>query len=96
MFWGTRYPMISKTGSGRVGYRKKFRVAGRVQVPAGHWIEPYLRWWSPGLIFCDDDSDLAKSGGCFFGILKEQFAFNFNRSRFVRSANATKACHEMG
>ena len=37
MFWGTRYPMISKTGSGRVGFRKKFRVAGRVQVPAGHW-----------------------------------------------------------
>ena len=37
MFWGTRYPMISKTGSGRVGYRKKFRVAGRVQVATGHW-----------------------------------------------------------
>ena len=39
MFWVTRYPMISKTGSGRVGYRKKYRVAGRVRVPAGHW--PY-------------------------------------------------------
>ena len=28
--------MISKTESGRVGYRKKYRVAGRVRVPAGH------------------------------------------------------------
>ena len=24
----TRYPMISKTESGRAGYRKKYRVAG--------------------------------------------------------------------
>ena len=37
MFRVTRYPMISKTESGRVGYRKKYRVAGRVRVPAGHW-----------------------------------------------------------
>ena len=31
-----------------------------------------------------------------FGILKELFAINFNRSKFVRSAYATKVCHEMG
>ena len=37
MFRVTRYPMISKTESGRVGYREKYRVAGRVRVPAGHW-----------------------------------------------------------
>ena len=37
MFRVTRYPMISKTESGRVGYRKKYLVAGRVRVPAGHW-----------------------------------------------------------
>ena len=37
MFRVTRYPMISKTESGRVGYRNKYRVAGRVRVPAGHW-----------------------------------------------------------
>ena len=36
MFWVTRYPMISKTESVRVGYWKKYRVAGRVRVPAGH------------------------------------------------------------
>ena len=36
MFRVTRYPMISKTESGRVGYRKKYRVAGWVRVPAGH------------------------------------------------------------
>ena len=36
MFRVTGYPMISKTESGRVGYRQKYRVAGRVQVPAGH------------------------------------------------------------
>ena len=36
MFQVTRYPMISKTESGRVGYQKKYRVAGRVRVPAGH------------------------------------------------------------
>ena len=29
--------MIPKTESGRVKYRKKYRVAGRVWVPAGHW-----------------------------------------------------------
>ena len=95
MFQVTRYPMISKTESGRVSKE----IAGSGSGSGTRWalgIEPYLRWWSPGLIFCDDDSDLAKSGGCFFGILKELFAFNFNRSRFVRSANATKACHEMG
>ena len=28
--------MISKAESGRVGYRKKYRVASRVRVPAGH------------------------------------------------------------
>ena len=28
--------MISKTELGRVGYQKKYRVAGRVRVPAGH------------------------------------------------------------
>ena len=39
MFRVTRYPMISKTESDRVGYRKKYRVAGRVGVPAGHWLE---------------------------------------------------------
>ena len=36
MFRVTRYPMISKTELGRVGYQKKYRVAGRVRVPAGH------------------------------------------------------------
>ena len=36
MFRVTRYPMIYKTESGWVGYRKKYRVAGRVRVPAGH------------------------------------------------------------
>ena len=36
MFRVTRYPMISKTESGRVGYRTKYWVAGRVRVPAGH------------------------------------------------------------
>ena len=36
MFRVTRYPMISKNDSGRVGYQKKYRVAGRVRVPAGH------------------------------------------------------------
>ena len=36
MFRVTRYPMISKTEMGWVGYRKKYRVAGRVRVPAGH------------------------------------------------------------
>ena len=39
MYPDTRYPMISKTESGRVGYQKKYRVAGRVRVPAGHWVE---------------------------------------------------------
>ena len=34
----TRYPMISKTELGRVGYRKKYRVTGRVWVSAGHCI----------------------------------------------------------
>ena len=44
MFRVTRYPMISKTESGRVRYRKKYRVSGRVRVPAGHWSR-YLRWF---------------------------------------------------
>ena len=34
MFRVTRYPMISKTELGRVGYRKKYRVGGRIRVPA--------------------------------------------------------------
>ena len=34
MFRVTLYLMISKTELGRVGYRKKYRVAGRVQVLA--------------------------------------------------------------
>ena len=40
MFRVTRYPMISETESGRVGYRKKYRVEGRGRVPAGHcpWV----------------------------------------------------------
>ena len=42
MFRVTRYPMISKTESGRVGYWKKYRVAGRVRVPAGHWLQHWL------------------------------------------------------
>ena len=36
LFRVTRYPMISKTELGRVGYQKKYRVAGWVRVPAGH------------------------------------------------------------
>ena len=36
MFQVTCYLMISKTEAGRVGYRKKYRVVGRVRVPAGH------------------------------------------------------------
>ena len=40
MFRVTRYLMISKTELGWVGYRKKYRVAGRVRVPAGHWPPP--------------------------------------------------------
>ena len=42
MFRVTRYPMISKTESGRVGYQKKYRVAGRVRVPAGHCLHVVL------------------------------------------------------
>ena len=38
MFRVTRYPIISKTESGWIGYRKEYRVAGRVRVPAGHCI----------------------------------------------------------
>ena len=38
MFRVTRYPMIYKAELGQVGYRKKYRVAGRVRVPAGHWL----------------------------------------------------------
>ena len=37
MFRVTRYPVFFKTESGWVGYREKYRVAGRVRVPAGHW-----------------------------------------------------------
>ena len=47
MFRVTRYPMISKTESGRVGYRKKYRVAGRVRVPAGHWLQGAESWTGP-------------------------------------------------
>ena len=43
MFRVTRYPMISKTESGRVGYWKKYRVAGRVRVPAGHCPYPFSK-----------------------------------------------------
>ena len=54
MFWVTRYPMISKTESGRVGYRNKYRVAGRVRVPAGHCPHP------PPLVqvFLESNNDL--------------------------------------
>ena len=45
MFRVTRYPMISKPESGRVGYRKKYRVAGRVRVPAGHW-RVFVKHWA--------------------------------------------------
>ena len=38
IFRVTRYPMIFKTESGRVGYRMKYRVSGRVRVPAGPWL----------------------------------------------------------
>ena len=31
--WVTRYPMIFKTESGRAGYRKKYRVSGRIREP---------------------------------------------------------------
>ena len=41
--------MISKTESGRVGYQKKYRVAGRVRVPAGHWC--WLVFVGAGLIW---------------------------------------------
>ena len=41
MFRVTRYSMISKTESGWIGYRKKYRVAGRVWVPAGHCLQCY-------------------------------------------------------
>ena len=34
--------MISKTESGWVGYREKYRVAGRVRVPAGHCLSLLL------------------------------------------------------
>ena len=37
MFWVTRYPMISKIDLGRVGYQRKYWVAGQVWVPARHW-----------------------------------------------------------
>ena len=47
MFRVTRYPMISKTESGRVGYRKKYRVAGRVRVPAGHCLVSQLSGQNP-------------------------------------------------
>ena len=42
IFRVTCYPMIFKTESGRVGYRMKYRVAGRVRVPAGHWTQPSI------------------------------------------------------
>ena len=38
MFRLTCYLTISKTELGRVGYRKKYRVAGRLRLPAGHWL----------------------------------------------------------
>ena len=48
MFRVTRYPMISKTESGRVGYHQKYRVAGRVRVPAGHWLFIILMYKASG------------------------------------------------
>ena len=38
--------MIFKTESGRVGYRMKYRVSGRVRVPAGHWSREF-EWSEP-------------------------------------------------
>ena len=55
MFRVTRYPMISKTESGRVGYRKKYRVAGRVRVPAEHWYFVCIQS-VPGQLVCTDDA----------------------------------------
>ena len=37
----TRYQMISKLN--RVRYQMKYRVSGRVRVPAGHWRQPLWR-----------------------------------------------------
>ena len=48
MFRVTRYPLISKTESGQVGYRKKYRVAGRVRVPAGHCTSGAGKDWKVG------------------------------------------------
>ena len=48
MFWVTRYLMISKTES--VGYRKKYRVAGRVRVPAEHWMCDFPSYLQPWVI----------------------------------------------
>ena len=53
MFRVTRYPMISKTESGRVGYRKKCRVAARVRVPAGHCIHHLV-----GQVIKDNNQDV--------------------------------------
>ena len=57
MFRVTRYPMISKTESGWVGYQKNYRVAGRVRVPAGHCKQPSqtfsLHTLEPYEIYCE-------------------------------------------
>ena len=47
--------MISKTESGRVGYRKEYRVAGRVRVPAGH-CQGDIRWLIHGDTEDSDDT----------------------------------------
>ena len=77
MFRVTRYPIISKTESGRVGYRKKYWVAGRVRVPAGHW--------SPGIQEeCTIWSNLMQTNDFFvfwkIFELKFHFTFEFPRS----------------
>ena len=54
MFQVTRYPMIPKTESGRVGYRKKYRVAGRVRVPAGHWTAAVIVFKVQGSVEFED------------------------------------------
>jgi len=53
MFRVTRYLMISKTEWGWVGYRKKYWVAGRVRVPAGHWtpLNIFFLSWNKGQLW---------------------------------------------
>ena len=49
MFRVTRYPMISKTESGRVGNQKEYLVAGWIRVPAGHWVYNVKTEWKVAL-----------------------------------------------